>query len=126
MAFVTVKGSIEKFHNSGYGFTLLETYKTREGAEASKKWQVFPDDIAHGHVPGDIVTVNGTVTAKVYSFTNDEGAEVHVATMTVNNAKFQTPKAEGSTQEIAQPYVAETFSELAAIGAVEKTDEAPF
>lgn len=116
MAFVTVKGTIEKFHNSGYGFTLLETYKTREGADVSKKWQVFPDDIAHGHVPGDVVTVNGTVTAKVYSFTNDEGAEVHVATMTVNNAKFQTPKAEAS----------DPVTDLAAIGAVEKTDEAPF
>jgi hypothetical protein len=94
MAFVTVKGTIEKFHNTGYGFTLLETYKTREGVEASKKWQVFPDDITHGHVPSDVVTVNGTVTAKVYSFTNEEGVEVHVATMTVNNAKFNAPKTE--------------------------------
>lgn len=100
MAFVTVKGTIDKFHNSGFGFTLLETFKTREGVDASKKWQVFPEDIQHGHVPGDIVTINGTVSAKVYTFTNDEGAEVHVATMTVNNAKFNAPKldtAEAST-----------------------------
>lgn len=94
MAYVTVKGTIDKFHNTGYGFSLLETYKTRDGVEASKKWQVFPEDIAHGHLPGDVVTINGTVTAKVYTFNNDEGAEVHVATMTVNNAKFNAPKGE--------------------------------
>lgn len=116
MAYVTVKGTIDKFHNSGYGFSLLETYKTRDGVEASKKWQVFPEDIAHGHVPGDVVTINGTVSAKVYSFTNDAGEQVHVATMTVNNAKFNAPKGEAS-----DPVV-----DLAAIGAIEKTDEAPF
>lgn len=115
MAFVTVKGTIEKFHNSGFGFTLLETFKTREGQEVSKKWQVFPEDIQHGHVPGDIVTVNGTVTAKVYSFTNDEGAEVHVATMTVNNAKFNANKGE----------LEAAVSTVTAMGAVAK-DEMPF
>lgn len=118
MAFVTVKGTIDKFHSSGYGFTLLETYKTREGVEASKKWQVFPDDIAHGHVPGDIVTVNGTVSAKVYTFVNDAGEQVHVATMTVNNAKFHVLADRSSASD---PVV-----DLTAIGAVEKTEEAPF
>lgn len=102
MAYVTVKGTIEKFHNSGYGFSLLETYKTREGADASKKWQVFPEDNTHGHVPGDVVTINGTVSAKVYTFTNDEGAEVHIATMTVNNAKFTAPKGEDVASAVQQ------------------------
>lgn len=113
MAYVTVKGTIEKFHNSGYGFTLLETYKTREGVDAAKKWQVFPEDNMHGHVPGDIVTVNGTVTAKVYTFTNDQGENVNIATMTVNNAKFAAPK----TEEVA--------SAVEQIGGVAK-EEMPF
>lgn len=113
MAFVTVKGTIEKFHNTGYGFSLLETYKTRDGVEGSKKWQVFPDDIAHGNLPGDVVTINGTVSAKVYSFTNDAGEQVHVATMTVNNAKFNAPKGEDVASAVEQ------------IGGVAK-DEMPF
>lgn len=117
MAFVTVKGTIEKFHNSGFGFTLLETYKTRDGVEAAKKWQVFPEDIQHGHVPSDIVTVNGTVTAKVYSFTNDQGEEVHVATMSVNNAKFVAPKNEAPAEAVA--------SAVQSIGGTVK-DEMPF
>lgn len=123
MAYVTVKGTIDKFHNSGYGFSLLETYKTREGVEASKKWQIFPEDIAHGHVPGDVVTVNGTVSAKVYSFTNDAGEQVHVATMTVNNAKFNTPKGEASDPVTDLAVAAAAIMDL---GATEKKEEAPF
>lgn len=125
MAYVTVKGTIDKFHNSGYGFSLLETYKTRDGVEASKKWQVFPEDIAHGHVPGDVVTVNGTVSAKVYSFTNDAGEQVHVATMTVNNAKFHA-LADRSSASDPVTDLAVAAAAIMDLGATEKTEEAPF
>jgi hypothetical protein len=113
MAYVTVKGTIDKFHNSGTGFTLLENYTTKDGVPASKKWQVFPEDNTHGKLPGDTITVNGTITAGVYSFQGDNGAMAHVATLKVNNAKIvDAPK-----QDLVDP--------AQALGATPKT-EMPF
>lgn len=94
MAYVTVKGTIDKFHNTGTGFTLLENYTTKEGVAASKKWQVFPEDNTHGKLPGDTITVNGTITAGVYSFTKDDGETAHIATLKVNNARITEATAE--------------------------------
>jgi hypothetical protein len=113
MAYVTVTGTLEKFHNSGTGFSLLETYTAKDGTVVSKKWQVFPEDNTHGKLPGDKFTVNGVVTAGVYEFTKDDGTTAHVATMKVNNARVTEPKT------------IDTASAVIAMGAVEKT-EMPF
>ena len=88
MAFVTVKGTLTKFHNNGGGFAIEERFTSREGKEIKKTWQVFPEIETHGALPGNIITVNGVLSASVYSFQDKDTLQmVHIPSMKVNNAK---------------------------------------
>lgn len=88
MAYITVKGTLVKFHNSGTGFAIEERFTNREGVETKKTWQVFPAIETHGALPGMTITVNGTLSASVYSFQDTSTLEqVHVPSLKVNNAK---------------------------------------
>ena len=99
---------------------LVEKYRTLGGEDYAKKWSVFPVDPSHGHVPGDEVQIVGIVSASVYSFVNQDGAQVHVATMTVNKAKFA-----GEKNDKADTFADTAADAIQSIGGSVK-DEMPF
>ena len=88
MAYVTVKGTVKSFHQSGIGFSIVEKWTGRDGEEYSKTWQVFPTIETHGALPGNLVTVNGTLSAGVYTYQNPETNETaHTTSLKINNGK---------------------------------------
>lgn len=88
MAYVTVKGTVTKFHSSGIGFAIEEKWTGRDGAEFKKTWQIFPETETHGAQPGNTVTVNGTLNASVYTYQDTQTLETRNSTsLKVNNAK---------------------------------------
>lgn len=88
MAYVTVKGTVTKFHQSGTGFAIEEKWTGRDGTEYSKTWQVFPAIETHGALPGNTVTVNGTLNASVYTYQDSQTQETaHATSLKINNGK---------------------------------------
>lgn len=63
MAFVNVQGEVSRLHNSGGGFSLRESWQTKDG-DRSRYWAVFPREAVSVAV-GDRVKVSGGLQTKV-------------------------------------------------------------
>lgn len=63
MAFVNVQGEVTRLHNSGGGFSLRESWQTKDG-DRSRYWAVFPKAPVSVAV-GDRVKVSGGLQTKV-------------------------------------------------------------
>lgn len=90
MAQVSVQGVIERLHQNGRGFSLVESFATRNGREARRYWGVF----LGYHTPleaivGDTVQVSGGLRATVS--TRDSRYVDH----TVNDARVTVTQQNG-------------------------------
>lgn len=90
MAQVTVSGVIERLHQNGRGFSLVESFPTRDGRDMRRYWGVFlPDRTPLETIVGDTVQVVGGLRATVS--TRDSRYVDH----TVSNATVTVTKQNG-------------------------------
>jgi len=84
MAFINVKHATVGNANSK-GFTLIESYKDRNGEEQSTYYKVWTSE---QHDQGSIVDVSGVVTFRVSEYEGKHRGEIHI-----NNPRISVPSA---------------------------------
>lgn len=95
MAFITIRNGKVTFPNAK-GFTLVESFTTRDGDLVEKKFKVWTDEQVRD---GEVVTVSGVFSAKVAEYNGVTYVEV-----SVNKPKLDRGFGGGSQLEQKKAY----------------------
>ena len=94
VAFVNVEGQVSRVHGSGGGFSIKESWQTKDG-ERSRYWAVFPGENVQVQ-PGMRVKVSGALQTKVTDPKPDsQGVERHYVDHVVGQAKVEVVEQAG-------------------------------
>jgi hypothetical protein len=74
MAFITIRNGRVSFPNAK-GFTLIESFTTRDGDMVEKKYKIWTDEPVKD---GEFMTVSGVFSAKVNEYNGTQYVEVSV------------------------------------------------
>ena len=86
MAFISIKKATVNRIIEGYGFEAINKFTDRNGNERTERFTVWTKDQAPG--VGQIVDINGSLSAKVEEFTNNQGELIRYAAVHVNNPEI--------------------------------------
>ena len=91
MATVTIKSATVARIIEGYGFSVAETFKKRDGTQGTSYYTVWSD--AKVSV-GDTVSVSGLLGVKLEEYTNDAGEFKQSASASINNPEVRVIKSD--------------------------------
>jgi hypothetical protein len=86
MATVTIKSAQVARIIEGYGFSVAETFKKRDGSEGKSYYTVWTDK---KFAVGDKVSVSGLLGVKLEEYTNDAGELKQTAAASINNPEVK-------------------------------------
>ncbi len=87
MATVTIKSATVARIIEGYGFSVAETFKKRDGSEGKSYYTIWTD--AKFLAVGDKISVSGLLGVKVDEYTNRDGELKQIAAVSINNAEVK-------------------------------------
>jgi FKBP-type peptidyl-prolyl cis-trans isomerase (trigger factor) len=90
MATVTIKNATVTRIIPNYGFKAAVEVPLKSGDTKKETYTVWTDATVR---EGDVVSVNGLLSAKVEEFEGRDGKTVRYAAIHVNNAKIETAEA---------------------------------
>jgi hypothetical protein len=89
LAIVNLKDvKVKRVFYNGLGAEFVETFQTREGETAEKKYSAF-FDAPHGLSEGDVGNVSGLLSVKARLWERDGEAPVPVADIVLNSPRFE-------------------------------------
>jgi len=83
MAFVSIKKATVNRIIEGYGFEAINKFTDRNGNERTERFTIWTKEQAPA--VGQTVDINGSLSAKVEEFTNNQGELIRYAAIHVNN-----------------------------------------
>jgi hypothetical protein len=86
VAYINIKAATVESVYEGKGFRATTQYKSRDGEDRKEQFKVWTDTPV---AVGDVVDVSGTLTVRVEEFTGQDGNQVTVAAIHVNNPKIE-------------------------------------
>jgi hypothetical protein len=102
---------VTRVQRTGTGFNAQTAYRQRNGETSVQKFTVWSDEQIH---VGDVVNIEGLVSAKVEEFTNDKGELIRYAAIHINKPTITGSQA--GPEHVSQR----------SVGSVPSDMEAPF
>lgn len=89
MAIVNIaEATVKRSFWNDKGLEIAETFKTREGKDAEKKYTLFFDE-PHGYTPGQKVKASGLLQVKARIWVRDDAEDTAVADIILNSPRVE-------------------------------------
>jgi hypothetical protein len=93
MAIINLKDvKVKRVFYNGLGAEFVESFQTRDGETAEKKYSAF-FDAPHGLSEGDVGNVSGLLSVKARLWERDGEPPVPVADIVLNSPRFEASAA---------------------------------